>query len=384
MKFRITSLIILLLTSLSACQESSGELDKKMSRLKEKKAELTALQNEIEQLEAEVAALDPEFARANRKATLVSTVPVKREDFESYVEISGSVESRKNVDITAETVGTIEEIHVEKGQLIRAGQSLIKLENEILRSNLEELETNYELAKTMFERQSNLWEKKIGTEVQYLEAKNRKESLENQIKTLRAQIEKTNIKAPFTGIVDRLDAKIGMLAQPGIPLVRLVSLENMYVEAEISETYINAFKRGDEAFVRLPALDKEFVSTISAIGQVINPDNRTFTLEIKVPDLDVNIKPNLIAVVRIRDYEAENTPVVPTNLIQKDGQGYYVYIVSNSADVPVAKKVKIERGNTYKNTTEVLSGLSGGEELINEGFRDVSDGVNVKIVEATI
>jgi RND family efflux transporter MFP subunit len=377
--------IILLITAgliIHACEQPS-ELEKKRAELEKKKSELNEIRTQIAALESEISAMDPEFARANRRSTLVSVIPVEKKDFRSFLEVSGSVESRKNVDISAETVGMIEEIHVDEGQFVRQGQVLVQLENEILRNNLAELETSYDLAKTIFERQSNLWEKKIGTEVQYLEAKNRKESLENQMETLKSQIEKTYIKAPFSGTVDALDAKIGMLAQPGIPLVRLVSMDNMYIQADISESYIGSFNKGDRALISIPSLDLEFESGISSLGQVINPDNRTFSIEVRVPRLKEKLKPNLIAVVKIKDYEIENAPVIPTNLIQKDGQGNFVYVVSEEGDLQTAKKVSIERGKTYQNETVVLEGLTGDEQLIDEGFRDVSDGVNIKIVEGT-
>jgi RND family efflux transporter MFP subunit len=377
--------IILYITAgliIHSCDQAS-ELDQKRVELEKKKSELDEIRAQIDALESEIAALDPEFARANRKSTLVSVIPVEKKDFRSYLEVSGSVESRKNVDITAETVGVIEKVHVDEGQFVRQGQLLVQLENEILRKNLAELQTSYDLAKTMFERQSNLWDKKIGTEVQYLEAKNRMESLENQMETLKSQIDKTYVKAPFSGTVDVLDARIGMLAQPGIPLIRLVSMENMYINADISESYIGSFSKGNRALVSIPSLNLEFESGISSLGQVINPDNRTFVIEVKVPNLNVRLKPNLIAVVKIKDYEAENAPVVPANLIQKDGQGNFVYIASEEGDLLIAKKVSIERGRTYRNETVVLNGLNGGEKLIDEGFRDVSDGVNIKIVEGT-
>jgi len=365
-----------------ACEQPS-ELDKKRAELKKKKSELTDIREKIATLESEISTLDPEFAKSNRKSTLVSIIPVEKKDFKSYVEISGSVESRKNVDITAETIGVVEKIHVDEGQYVKQGQLLLQLENQVLRTNLAELKTSYELAKTMFERQSNLWDKKIGTEVQYLEAKNRKESLENQMATLKAQIDKTYIRAPFSGTVDALDAKVGMLAQPGVPLIRLVSMNNMYITADISETYIGSFNRGNMALVSIPALNLEFESEISSVGQVINPDNRTFSIEVKIPDQKVHLKPNLIAVLKIKDYEIENAPVIPTNLIQKDGEGDFVYIVTSEGDIQTAKKVSIERGKTYQNRTVVLNGLKGDESLIDEGFRDVSDGVNVRIVEGT-
>lgn len=378
---KIITLIVIVFV-VYGCERPS-EIDKKRTELKKKRSELNEIQTEIAALENEIASMDPEFAKANRKSTLVSVIPVENNDFKSFVEISGSVESRKNVDITSETIGMVEKIHVVEGQYVKQGQLLVELENEILRNNLSELKTSYELAKTMFERQSNLWDKKIGTEVQYLEAKNRKESLENQMKTLNTQIDKTYIRAPFSGTVDALDAKIGMLAQPGIPLGRLVSTDNMYITADISEAYIGSFSRGNRALVSIPSLNLEFESEITSLGQVINPDNRTFSIEVKVPGQKVRLKTNLIAIIKIKDYEIEDAPIIPTNLIQKDGEGNFVYIVSTEGETQTAKKVTIERGKTYQNRTVVLSGLKGGESLIDEGFRDVSDGVNIKIVEGT-
>lgn len=367
-----------------ACQQST-QLEDKMVELEQKKAELADLKESIRQLENEISEMDPEFAKANRKATLITTIPVENQHFESYIEVSGSVESRKNVLISAETPGLIEKIYISEGQSVKAGQTLIKLDNEILMRSYEELKTNYDLAKTMYERQSNLWEQKIGTEVQYLEARNRKEALENQIKTLESQIEKTYIKAPFSGTIDELDAKLGQYAQPTMPLIRLVSLENMYIKADVSEAYISAIREGGAGTVTFPSLGEEFHSKISSVGQVINPDNRTFTVEVKVPEnLAYPIKPNLVAVVKIKDFEADNAVVIPNNLIQRDSKGDYVYIATKNSENLVARKVPIERGKTYRNQTMILEGLSGGEELINEGFRDVNDGVNVKVVDESM
>lgn len=383
MKFSKTLSILIAVLLMASCH-NSNTLDEKKAELKSKKEELASLKESISELEQEIADLDPEFAKANRKATLITTIPVTNGHFESFIEVSGSVESRKNVVISAETPGLIEKIYVAEGEAVRAGQTLIRLDNEVLMRNYEELKTSFELAETMYERQSNLWEQKIGTEVQYLEAKNRKESLENQLKTLRSQIEKTFIKAPFSGTIDRLDAKLGQYAQPTVPLIRLVSLENLYIKADVSEAYIGSIKKGDPTTVSFPSLNQEFETKISSIGQVINPDNRTFTVEVKVPRLPVPLKPNLVAVVKIKDFESDDATVIPNNLIQKDSRGDYVFVVARNSDNLVAKKVPVERGKTYKNQTMIVGGLNGDEELINEGFRDVNDGVNVKIVEGSI
>jgi RND family efflux transporter MFP subunit len=366
-----------------SCAEQT-DLDSKLAELKEKKTALSTLKTEIDQLESEIAEMDPEFARMNRRSTLISTLPVEKKDFIHYVEVSGAIESRKNVTITAETVGTIEEILVSEGQYVRAGQIMMKLENSVLRNTYDEVKTSYELAKTLFEKQENLWKQNIGSEVQYLETKNRKESLEQQLKSIKTQISKTFITAPFSGTIDQLDAKLGMLAQPSVPLAQLVSMDELYIKADVSEAYIGQFEKGAPVDVSFPSTEKTFKSTISAIGQIVNTDNRTFTLEVRVPGLGFTVKPNMIAVLRIKDYEAQNATIVPTKLIQKDGKGDFVFVVDPQDEIMVARKISVRRGQTYNNHTQILEGLSGNELLVDQGFRDVSDGVNVKIVENTI
>jgi RND family efflux transporter MFP subunit len=377
--------ILLVFTTmlLVACTEQA-DLEKKLAELKAKKTEMSNLKVEIEQLETEIAALDPEFARMNRKATLISTMKIEKKDFVHYVEVSGAIESRKNVTITAETIGTIEEILVNEGQFVRTGQVLIKLENASLMNSYDEVKTSYELAKTVYEKQENLWKQNIGSEVQYLESKNRKESLEQQMKSIKTQIAKTIITAPFSGTIDQLDAKLGMLAQPSVPLAQLVSMDELYIKADVSEAYIGQFEKGNTVNVSFPSNNKSFNSKITAIGQIVNRDNRTFSIEVKVPGLGFAVKPNMIAVIRIKDYESKNATVVPTKLIQKDGRGDFVFIVDSEADTPTAKKVKVKRGRTYNNQTQILEGLQGNELLVDQGFRDVSEGINVKIVESTI
>jgi len=375
--------ITIIIFLVAGCQETT-DLAQKQAELKQKKTELNDLRNSITSLEAEIAAIDPEFAKANRRATLITTIPVEMAKFESFIEVSGAVESRRNVILSAELPGIIEKLYVTEGQAVKAGQTLIKLENETLQRNFQELKTNYNLAKTMYERQANLWEKNIGTEMQYLEAKNRKEALENQLRTINTQIQKTYIKAPFNGTIDLMEAKLGMLAQPAIPLIRIVSLENLYIKADVSEAYIGVIRKGEKAKVSFASLKEEFDTEISSVGQVIDPDNRSFSIELQVPLLPYELKPNLISIVKIKDFEAENVAIVPTNLIQKDNHGDFVYVVVMNSETPIAKKVRVIRGRTYKNKTMIEEGLTGEEELVDEGFREVSEGINVNVVDESI
>src|SRR5690606_14136693 len=195
------------------------------------------------------------------------------------------------VMISAETAGTIERVHVKEGQRVGAGQVLVTLDAAILRNAVAELKTSLELANTIFEKQSRLWEQKIGTEVQYLEAKNNKESLERKLATTQSQLAQAVVKAPFAGTVDDVTAREGEMASPGVPLVRITSPQDTYIKADISERYIGKLGVGDEVEVYFPVQDMRAKSTIAAVSQVINPENRTFSVEVKIPKVDITLKP---------------------------------------------------------------------------------------------
>jgi len=378
------TILILIFTSILFSCERPTELDQKKTKLKAKKKELADIRNEVKTLEDEISALDPEFAKANRKAKLVTIQPVEHTKFEHFIEVSGSVKSRKNVDISSETIGSIKEIRNTEGDEVVAGQVIIVLDNTMLTRTYDEIQTQYQLAKTLYEKQEKLWKQDIGTEIQYLEAKNRRDALEKQLQTLRTQIDKTYIKAPFSGTIDEIAVRVGQLAQPGFPLLRIVSLNEMYINAEVSEAYIGKFQKGDPVNVEFPSMRKGFNSKITAVGQVINPDNRTFTVEVTIPKQGYILKPNMISVVSIKDFEANNVTVVPTNLIQSDNHGDFVYVVTHNSDQTIAKKMPVERGYTYRSRTMIISGLAGDENLIYEGFKQVSDGALVKVVESNI
>lgn len=369
---------------LAACGGNTDEIEAKKQQLATYKTEVNDLNQKISSLEQEIAAMDPSFAQQNRKATLVTTIPVQTKTFRHFVEVRGSVASRKNVTLSSEVPGRVQTIQVKEGQTVSKGQVLLILDAETTRNNIKELETALELATTRFERQSNLWEKNIGTEIQYLEAKNQKESLERSLATMRSQLAQSVLRAPFSGNIDRVMARVGEMAQPGVPLVRIVSLTDMYVEADLSESLLGKFHEGDSVEVRFPSLNKSIQTTISSIGQVISPNNRTFTIEVQLPENDDLLKPNLLAVVRISDFEAKDAVVVPTNLIQTDNSGDFIYIAKQGEEVMEAEKVRVERGLTYENETMIASGLQGGEKLIKEGFREVAEGVAVREAEQNI
>jgi membrane fusion protein (multidrug efflux system) len=372
-------LSLITLSMLAASCGQDDQLAEKKEALSEKKSQMRELKAEISELESEIAALDPEFARANRRAALVTTKPVVQQYFEHFVEVRGEVRSNKNVSISAEAMGMINRIPVEEGQQVRQGEVLLNINASVLRNNIEEVKTQLELARSVFERQKNLWDQNIGSEIQFLEAKTKKEGLERQLATLQAQLNQSVLRAPFSGTIEEIMVREGEMTSVGMPLLRLVSLQDMYIKADVSENYIGSFKKGDEVEVHFPALNRRITTTLASVGQVIDPRNRTFTIEARLPGDTELLKPNLLAVLQVKDFEAEDAIVIPTNLIQRDGKGEFVYVVEQQAEVPQAKKKHIETGITYQNQTMVKSGLSADDTLIDQGFREVVDGMNLQI-----
>jgi RND family efflux transporter MFP subunit len=371
--------IILLIAAACGGSEGDKNLEAKKAELDKARAELQKVKGTITELEKEISALDPEFARQNTKAILVSTFVAEKKPFEHKVEVRGSVESRRNVFLSAQTGGEIKRINVKEGQRVTQGQTLIELDADVIRRSITELKTSLELATTVFEKQSKLWEQKIGTEVQYLQAKNNKESLENKLSTMYAQLNLAMIKAPFTGTVDQLPARVGEMASPGMPLVRVVSTDEMYLKTDVSERFIGRFKAGDKVDILFPLINKTVSTVISSVGQVINEENRTFEVEAKLPNVNFVVKPNQVVILQLLDYVNEDALAVPTRLIQKDEDGQFIYIVDKRESGPVARKIHVVAGISSNNETEIAEGLQGDEQIVDRGFRELTEGVEVMI-----
>jgi len=365
----------LLLTAV-ACDQNGGEVSQKKAELESKKAEAAELRLEIERLEKEIAVLDPNFGRSQRKSILITTTTPKTEAFAHFVEVTGSVRSRRNVNISAELSGRIQEIPAVEGMRVSKGAVLVRIDDESIQRNLAEIETQLELARTVYERQKRLWDQQIGTEMQYLEAKNRVEGLEKNIATIRTQQGRATIRAPFDGTVESISVRAGEVIQPGSPILNFIGESDLYIEGDISERYVGIMDKGDSVEITFPSLNKTISSRVSAVGSVINPNNRTFKIEIFLPPLE-RVKPNMISVLKIMDYQQPNAVTVPTYLILQDNMGEYVFVVENE----IARKQYIERGMTYNERTEITSGLTGSELLVDKGFREVGENMRVNITE---
>jgi len=372
--YKFLPLIALSLVAISCATEDGVEAKK--AELEELKTTSNEINSQIKELEAELVKLDPEFAKQNHKSILITTAKAKRGRFEHYVEVTGSVLSKKNVSISAETSGRILEVPAIEGMRVAKGQVLAKIDTESIQRAIEELENTMDLANTLFEKQERLWKQQIGTEVQYLEAKNRKEGLERNLATAKTELAKGVIRAPFAGTIETVQVRLGELVQPGALMFQFVGESDLFIEADISESYVGVLGKGDSVDVRFPSINQDIQTKVSAVGAIINPNNRTFKVEVYLPKIPM-VKPNMISVLKIQDYEQNDAVTVPSHLVLSDNRGDYLFVVVDG----IAKKKYVERGKTFDQETEILKGLEGNEVLVDKGFREVGDNFNVNIAQ---
>ncbi|WP_304517067.1 efflux RND transporter periplasmic adaptor subunit [Cecembia rubra] len=373
MKTNFQFLIIAILVLVASCGEKD-ELAAKKQELAKLKKEASDLRLAIENLEKEIGTLDPEFGKQNRKSVLISTIQPKVGHFEHFIDVTGSVLSKKNVSISGEVSGRVQEIMAIEGMRVSKGQVLARIDAEAIQRNIEEVEKQLELAAVVFEKQQRLWQQQIGTEIQYLEAKNRKETLEKSLASLRTQESRTSVRAPFNGTVETVNVRLGELVQPGTPMFQFVGESDLFIEADVSERYVGIVTKGDSVEINFPSINQTLNTKVSAIGAIINPNNRTFKVEVFLPNIP-NVKPNMVSVLKIKDYENPNAVMIPNYLILQDTKGDYVFTV----DENLSKKRYIKRGRTYKELAEIVQGLDGSETLVDKGFREVGDNFNVNI-----
>lgn len=351
--------------------------------LQKKKDELVTQQQEInlklKQLDEKMNELNPE-----KNIPLITTFVARDTVFNHYVELQGSVETKQNLVVTAEMGGVLQRMYVKEGDKVRKGQLLAKVDDGGMSQQLAQMQVQADLAKTTFERQERLWNQKIGSEIQYLQAKSNYEGQLKAINSMKQQLGKSTIRAPFSGTIDDVITEQGSVVSPGqTPILRLVNLSDMYIQTDVPETYITNVTEGKDVEVQFPVLDKTIDTKIRQTGDFINPDNRTFKVEIDVPNQDKSIKPNLTARLKINDYTNENAILIPQSIISEDAAGdQYVYILEDKKEgnKAVAKQVIIETGKLQGDVIEVLRGIKAGDEIIDEGARSVKEGQTVKII----
>ncbi len=303
-------------------------------------------------------------------------------EFKHYFSASGEVESVNEAFISPQISGQVVEILVHEGQYVKKGQLLARLETDMIEDNMRELKTSLELATTTYKKQKALWDKHIGSEIQYLQAKTQMESLQNKLAALKTQYNKSLIKSPLAGYVESVDLKEGELATPGMRFIYVVNLDELYVNAQISETYLSSVHQGDRVDLSFPDFPKiKMKTSIYRIGKVINKQSRTVEIQLKIKNRDNKLKPNLLAQLKMLDYSNANAIVVPAYLVREDIQGYYLYSISHEKDHLIARKRYVKVGKSSQNQMEILQGLKAGDQIIDKGYNNVVDGVVLKIVK---
>jgi len=363
---------------LSACGNNEENLDQKKNKLVELKNQLEAVKSEITVLEKEIALLDT--ASDNRKPKLTTIADVVVGPFYHYIDVQGTVESDENIAIQPGMPGVVTKVYVREGDRVSAGQLLAETDNRAIRESVTQLETNLELAKTTFEKQKRLWEQKIGSEIQYLQAKTQFESLQSTIASTKAQLDMTRIKAPVAGVIDEVNVKVGEYAAPGLGLFRLVNLNSVKVTAKIADSYVRYLKLGDKVNVKFNDLGETVEGKISFISKVVNPMSRTFSIEVTLDKNTADIRPNMMASLSINDQIIESTASVPSNMIQKDAAGrLYVMVAEKNGDVYVARKKQVKPGISYGAFTVIEEGLSGNEKIVTSAYQEIVDGQPISI-----
>ena len=369
-------LTIALLAILVSC--SPGGTDSKKAEIERYKKKVNDYSQKIAALESE---LGDEVAPLKPETSLVVEVKqLSLEKFSRHFEVTGYMEAVQDAYISPEINGQIDHILVKRGARVRKGKLLLKLNTDVTEKSIEEVKTNLELATRLYEKQEELWEQNIGSEIQYLEVKNGKESLEARLATLERQLEMAQVRAPFNGIVDDIMVRQGEIAAPGMQLVRLVNLRTMRVSARVSESYLNSIKENDKVELRFSSYpDMILKSGITRLGEVIDRVTRTFTLEVILDNKDERLKPNMLTTVRITDYSENSALVVPTIILKEDFQGTFLFLSIAGGEKNIAQKVYVQRGITVQDQTMILNGINPGDNVIIKGYNLVSDGTPLKI-----
>jgi membrane fusion protein (multidrug efflux system) len=359
-------------------KEEPTDLEGMKSLLITKEKELGQLESDIESLRIKIQEMDPSFKE--KEIPVVELAPIEKGTFNHYVEVQGLVQAGEERMVSGEMMGKITSLRVKDGDRVRKGQLLATIDTETIEKSIAEIKKSLELANDVYERQKRLWEKKIGSEIQYLQAKNNKERLEKSLATIQTSLDKAKIYAPISGTVSQLMAEQGEMASPGVPLMKLINTYRVKVNGDVPEAYVQNVAKNDYVQVKIPVLDLETRAKVTRIGSTINSNNRTFEVEVRLPNPKGDLKPNLLAILMINDYTAEDVVSIPLEFVQQDvsGQSYVFKIVEEDGKYYVNKQI-IETGMTYQSKVEVMEGLSGEERIVSTGAQYLGDGQEIEI-----
>ncbi len=364
----LSALVIVALVA--ACSAGSKDAKTQLEELKKQRAEIDG---QIRKLESELGHDNPTKSVKSKEVAVTQLVP---RSFDHYVQTQGSVEAVDNILVSAKTMGVLSAVYAREGQVVKKGEVLAQIDNSIIVSNINELKSSIELANTVYERQKNLWDQKIGTEVQYLQAKSNKESLERRLATLHEQLEMTKIKSPISGSVDKVDVKIGQNVAPGQPAFRVVSFDRLKINANISEAYVVSIKPGNKALVTFTDINRQIEAKVTFVGKTINQLSRTFPVEVELPSY-TDLRPNMTSVLKVIFETVPNALTVPVNVVQEINNQKVVYIAVADGANNVARRKVVKVEGIYGTLAQV-TGLNAGDKVITFGYQGLNDGEVVK------
>ena len=380
-------LLALILTACSNKKEPSLEEILATNNVDQITSEKIRIDTELQELTADLNKLNRKLNSLNKdkNTPLITTFKVQEQVFTHYIELQGNVQTKQNVLVYPEVPGILKEVLVKEGQYVKKGQLLAVIDDGGLAQQVMVSQTNEQLAKTTFERQKRLWNEKIRSEIQYLQAKASYKSQKNATNQLKQQLGKFKINAPFSGIIDDIFREKGTVVAPGqqSELFRIINLSNMYIETDVPENYITSITKGKKVEVIFPILGKTVNSKIRQVGNFINPSNRSFKIEVGVPNQDLEIKPNLTAKLKLNDYTSKNAILIPQSIISENAEGQqFIYVVKDKKEnnLAIAERLVIETGKTQGDFIEVIKNLSTETEIILEGARSVNNGQAVKVI----
>ncbi|MES2380026.1 MAG: efflux RND transporter periplasmic adaptor subunit [Bacteroidota bacterium] len=371
--------IIAILTIITIALTSCGGADTieaKQAKLEKLKAEQATLATNIKTLEDEIKSSGAKIEK-REKIVNVAVSNVATTNFKHFIDVQGRVDGDENTTISAKVPGLVLNVLVKPGSVVKAGQVLAELDGNATRKQMQSMETNLTLVTDLYNKQKTLWEKQVGSEMQYKQAKANKESMEQQIASVREQLAMYKITSPVNGTIDIVNLKVGQTAAPGQPYFTIVNFNKLKVKADVAESYANKIKEGNDVQITFPDIDKSINAKITYSGKGISALNRTFSVEVALPS-DESYLPNMIAVVKIIDYAKSDVIVIPVNCIQNAEGENHVFVAVKEGDRTIAKKRAVKVGVTYNDKAEIIGGLAKGEQLITEGYSDLNDGELIK------
>jgi len=357
----------------AACSAASS--DDKKDQLAKLKTDQANIAKQIKKLEDEIAKANPNDKVIKAKEVMTQTITPR--PFNHYVKTQGTIESEENVQVSAKSPGIVTQVYVREGEQVTKGQVLAQSDNSLVVRGIDEIKSSLELANTVYNRQKNLWDQKIGTEVQYLQAKNNKESLERRLASMNEQNDMTKIKSPISGVVDEVQVKVGQNIAPGMPAVRVVNNSDLRLHANVSEAYVSNIKKGDKVIVNLRDIGKDIEAKVTFVGRNINQLSRTFAMEADLPS-SPDLRPNMSAVIKVVYESYPSAITVPVNVVQDINGEKIVYVTEVKGDQTLARKRVVEVLGVFDDLAQV-KGVQAGEEIITTGFQGLSDGQNIKV-----